>query len=41
MVNLANMLLKYGWYSGVGIKCAIGMGAVLVESGEVKRHGEK
>lgn len=27
-VNLANMLIFFGEYSGIGIKCALGMGAV-------------
>ena len=36
IVNLINYLLKYGEYSGVGIKCAIGMGAISVESKERK-----
>ncbi len=41
MVNLANMLLKYGQYSGIGIKSAMGMGAVLVEDKEVNRNGKR
>ena len=28
MANLANMLLQYGTYSGIGIKTAMGMGAI-------------
>lgn len=36
IVNLINYLLKYGEYSGVGIKSALGMGAILVESKERK-----
>ena len=31
LVNLANMLLYFGKYSGVGIKSAIGMGAIDIE----------
>ena len=31
MVNFANMLLRFGEYSGVGIKTAIGMGAYSIE----------
>ena len=41
MVNLANMLLKYGQYSSIGIKSAMGMGAVLVEDKEVNRNGKR
>ena len=28
MTNFANMLFKFGNYSGVGIKTSIGMGAI-------------
>jgi len=38
VVNLVNFLLRYGEYSGVGIKSAIGMGAIRVHSRE--RNGE-
>lgn len=31
LVNLADYLLKFGEYSGVGIKCSIGMGGMRVE----------
>ena len=31
LVNLANLLLYFGEYSGVGIKSAIGMGALAIE----------
>ena len=34
MINLINYLLKYGEFSGVGIKSAIGMGAISVQSKE-------
>ena len=34
IVNLIHYLLKYGEYSGVGIKTAIGMGAICVKSKE-------
>ena len=30
MVNYANMLLKFGTYSGVGIKTSLGMGAIEI-----------
>ncbi len=33
-VNLINMLLKYGEYSGVGIKTGMGMGAINVKQKE-------
>ena len=33
-VNLINMLLRFGEYSGVGIKASIGMGAINVETKE-------
>lgn len=35
LVNLANMLIRYGEYSGIGIKGAIGMGAYVVEGRQV------
>ena len=39
MVNLIHMLLRFGEYSGVGIKCAMGMGAIcLVEKKERKKN---
>lgn len=38
VVNLMNLLLKYGEFSGVGIKSAIGMGAVRIESRERKEQ---
>ena len=31
LVNLANLLLKFGTYSGVGIKTGIGMGGIAFE----------
>ena len=31
-INLINYLLKFGEYSGVGIKCSIGMGAIRVSN---------
>lgn len=34
MVNLADMLLQYGSFSGIGIKTAIGMGAITVKEGK-------
>ncbi len=41
LVNLVHMLLNYGAYCGVGIKSAIGMGAIaLVERGE-NPHGKR
>ena len=33
-VNLVNMLLKFGEYSGVGIKTSIGMGSLSIENRE-------
>ena len=35
LVNLANVLLRYAEYSGIGIKAAIGMGAIQI----VERRG--
>lgn len=35
-VNLLNMMLKLGEYTGVGIKAGIGMGAIVVEQKERK-----
>ena len=32
MINMAHMLAEFGTYSGVGIKCGIGMGAIETES---------
>ena len=34
MVNLVWMLVKYGEFSGVGIKTALGMGAIIVTGGD-------
>lgn len=31
LVNLANLLFRFGEYSGIGIKCSLGMGAIRVE----------
>ena len=31
LVNLTNLLLKFGKYSGVGIKTGIGMGGIVFE----------
>lgn len=36
LVNMVQMLLQYGEYSGVGIKCAIGMGGI-----QIKERGRK
>lgn len=33
MVNLAHMLAEYAQYSGIGIKCALGMGSVKTRGG--------
>lgn len=30
LANVVHMLLKYGEYSGVGVKCAIGMGGIKI-----------
>ena len=38
LVNLLNCLLKYGEYSGIGIKSAIGMGAVNIRNVERKKR---
>ena len=35
-VNLINMLAKFGEFSGVGIKCAIGMGAIEIKENRGK-----
>lgn len=40
LVNLADYLLAFGEYSGVGIKCGIGMGGMRVQPG-VRREGGK
>lgn len=39
IANIAKLLLTYGQYSGVGIKTALGMGAVKVE--EVRKIGKR
>lgn len=40
MVNLIHLLLRFGEFSGVGIKCAMGMGAIeLLEKKEQKKDG--
>ncbi len=31
LVNLVHMLLRFGTYSGIGIKCALGMGAISID----------
>lgn len=36
MANFANMLFEYGEYSGIGIKTALGMGAVKITKGRQK-----
>lgn len=36
IVNLINYLLKYGEFSGIGIKSAMGMGAIRIENRERK-----
>ena len=38
MVNLMHMLLRFGTYSGIGIKTAMGMGGLQIE--ERKRTNE-
>ena len=35
-VNLINMLAKFGEFSGVGIKCGIGMGAIEIKENRGK-----
>jgi CRISPR-associated endoribonuclease Cas6 len=37
MTNLAQMLFRFGEYSGIGIKTALGMGAVKMLSEEEMR----
>ena len=38
MVNFANLLFRFGTYSGVGIKTALGMGAIGIGK---ERGGER
>lgn len=40
LVNFANLLFKFGEFSGVGIKNSIGMGAISLETKETKEHKE-
>lgn len=40
LVNLVHFLAAYAEYSGVGIKTAIGMGAVTIKQDWRKEHGE-
>ena len=40
MRRFANMLFAFGEYSGVGIKTALGMGAIAIEHGSVRRTKE-
>lgn len=40
-VNLVNMLLFFGEYCGIGIKCALGMGAVKIEKRSVCSNGRR
>lgn len=37
MTNFANMLFKFGNYSGVGIKTSIGMGAIYANQKQRRR----
>ncbi len=39
MVNFANMLFEFGYFSGVGIKTGIGMGAMQLERRAPKNEG--
>jgi len=41
LVNLAQLLLAFGEYSGVGIKCAIGMGGIARISGEERKKHDR
>jgi CRISPR-associated endoribonuclease Cas6 len=41
IVNLLHMLLAFGEYSGIGIKCALGMGAVKMEERGARHNGQK
>ncbi|OLR64019.1 CRISPR-associated endoribonuclease Cas6 [Anaerostipes sp. 992a] len=34
LVNLAHMLIRFGEYSGIGIKCSLGMGTMIVKEGK-------
>lgn len=36
MTNFANMLFEFGKYSGIGVKCALGMGAINIKMGGMK-----
>lgn len=40
-VNLVNLLLAFGEYSGVGIKTAIGMGAISIEQQRKEKRVER
>lgn len=35
MTNFINMLFEYGLYSGVGVKCSLGMGAIKLITGGI------
>ena len=39
LVNFANMLFKFGEFSGIGIKNSVGMGAICVETKDSKEGG--
>lgn len=41
IVSLLHMLLAFGEYSGIGIKCALGMGAVAIEERSTGKNGQK
>lgn len=41
LVNLVHMLISYGEYCGVGIKSAIGMGAITLVKGSDKANGKR
>ena len=40
LVNLIHFLLSYAQYSGVGIKTAIGMGAMIVKEERRREDGK-
>jgi CRISPR-associated endoribonuclease Cas6 len=41
IASLLHMLLAFGEYSGIGIKCALGMGAVKMEERGARHNGQK
>lgn len=41
IASLLHMLLAFGEYSGIGIKCALGMGAAAIEERGAGKNGQK